>query len=290
MSSCRKTHRAWWAGLLLGVCQSAAVGGPAFAQALDAPDPRIKIVDYDPLRVVRVVGALRTATQIVLDQDEVIEQVALGDSDGWEVAAQANTLFIKPKAARAPTNLIVTAKAGAERRHYTFELTTRGAAAGRKAVDTVFGFRFRYPEQDRARLAQVLAAQAQALDQKLVQLRLERGVVEGPRNLAYVLQGSTTIAPSEVSDNGRFTVMRFPGARAVPAVYVVDEAGAEALVPFDVRGEFVVVHRVVPMLRLRLGREVLCIINEGVTAYGVDLGTGTASPQVQRTIKEATRP
>ena len=47
-------------------------GGPA--------DPRIKVVDYDPWQVVRVVGVFRTATQIQLGEDETILHVALGDT------------------------------------------------------------------------------------------------------------------------------------------------------------------------------------------------------------------
>lgn len=253
-------------------------------------DPRIKTIDYDPSQVVHIVGAFRTATQIVFSQDEVIEHVALGDSSGWDVVAETNILFAKPKAPRAPTNLIVTTKLGGATRNYTFELTTRGGATGRNAPDTFFVVRFLYRDQEREDLVKALATQTAALEATLTQWKLDRGVVEGPRNLDYVLRGSTAIAPSEVSDNGRFTALRFPGAQALPAVYVVNPDGAEALVAFDVRGEFIIVHQTAALLRLRRGREVLCVINQHPPAYGVDLGTGTATSRVARTIKDKARP
>lgn len=62
--------------------------------------------------------------------------------------------------------------------------------------------------------------------------------------------------------------------------------GTETLVPFDVRDEFVVVHSVTAQLRLRRNREVLCIYNMAPTPFGIDHGTNTASPHVERTIQD----
>jgi type IV secretion system protein VirB9 len=43
---------------------------------------------------------------------------------------------------------------------------------------------------------------------------------------------------------------------------------------------------VAAQLRLRRNREVLCIYNLAPTPYGVDHGTNTASPHVERTIQD----
>jgi type IV secretion system protein VirB9 len=272
---------------------SLAAAAPAGAVETPRPgaaDPRIKTVDYDPQDVVRLVGALRTATQIRFSAEETIQHVALGDASGWEVAPETNILFVKPSAPRAPTNLIVTTRtAEGEARHYTFELSTRSGAVGPGRPDTFFVVQFRYPAQTAARLDAALSTEAQALEARIVQLKLDRAVLEGPRNLAYELQGSAAIAPSEVSDNGRFTVLRFPGAQAIPAVYMVSPDGQEALVPFDVRGEFLVVHHIAAQLRLRRGREALCVFNLAVQPYGAPTGTATAAPDVERTLQEAPR-
>jgi len=252
-----------------------------------AADPRIKTVDYDPQQVVRIVGAFRTATQVRFAPDETILHVALGDTSGWEVAPETSILFAKPVAARAPTNLIVTTRTeGGETRHYTFELATRGGPTGRAAADTFFVVQFRYPQAEKSLLDKALSAEAHALEARVLQLKLERGVLEGPRNLAYEIQGSGAIAPSEITDNGRFTVLRFPGAQAMPTVYAVSPDGTEALVPFDVRGEFLVVHQTAAQLRLRRGRAVLCIFNLAYRPAGRPTGTATSAPDVERTARE----
>jgi len=277
------------------ILAAAALVGAAPANALDTPksgpsDPRIKIVDYDPWAVVKITGVFRTATQILLGADETILHVAVGDATGWDVAAEKNILFVKPKAARPPTNLIVTTSRGAETRNYTFELSTRAGSSARTTSDTVFGLRFRYPQDEKAAAASALTAQAAALERRIVELKLDRAVVEGRRNLNYGVQGATALQPSEVSDNGRFTVMRFPANQQVPAIYQVEASGTESLIPFDVRGEFVVVHAVVRQLRLRRGRDVLCIYNQAYQPYGVNPATGTAAPDVQRTDQGASKP
>ena len=262
------------------------LGSPA--AALEAPqagpsDPRIKVVDYDPWAVVRITGVFRTATQILFGPDEAIQHVAVGDTTGWDVAAEGNILFVKPKAPRAPTNLLVTTSRPGGSRHYTFELATRAGSSARGTADTVFGLRFRYPADETAKAVAAVTAEQAALERRVLELKLDRAVVEGRRNLAYAVQGATALQPSEVSDNGRFTVLRFPANQAVPALYQIEAGGTESLVPFDVRGEFVVVHVVARELRLRRGREVLCIYNEAFDPYGSRPGTGTAAEDVERT-------
>lgn len=268
----------------------AAAPLPAKAAEPAKSDPRVRTLVFDPGQVYRIVGVVRTATQLVFSADEEILHVALGDSEDWEVAPQTNVLFLKPKSLGRPTNLLVTTRRGAQSRHYLFELVTRSGAIGSGTPDTYFQIRFRYPQDERAVLSAALDAEAMALEQKMLHLKLDRGVLEGRRNLAYAMQGSSALQPSETSDNGRFTVLRFPGNQPLPALYAVSPAGAESLVPFDVRGEFVVIHQVVAQLRLRRGREVLCLYNEDFQPYGFQTGTGTAAKDVDRIDRPGTRP
>lgn len=280
--------------LLALVLAAGLVARPALAVETARPgptDPRIRTLDYDPRQVVRIMGAVRTATQIRFAGEETILHVALGDSAGWEVAAETNLLFAKPITARPPTNLIVTTRtADGEMRHYAFELAARSGRTPRNASDAVFVVQFRYPEAKKIRLQREISAEAQALGRRILQLKLDHAVLTGRRNLAYALQGSAAIAPSEVTDNGRFTVMRFPGAQPVPAVFAVSADGGEALVPFDVRGEFLVVHQTARQLRLRKGAEVLCLFNLAYDPAGPTTGNGTAAPDVTRTRREETLP
>jgi type IV secretion system protein VirB9 len=195
------------------------------------------------------------------------------------VAAEGSVLFLKPRERHQATNLLVVTEREGVVRHYAFELLAR-EAGDRTAI--AYQVRFRYPADEQAQAARALAVQAEAVEQRLIGLELERGVVEGTRNLAWSAQGDAALQPSEVSDNGRFTVLRFPGVQALPAVFEVGEDGSERLIPYDVRGEFVVIHGVTRGLRLRRGQSVLCLFNDAYDARGVGVGTGTASPVVDR--------
>jgi len=273
---------------LLAAAVAAAIAAATAAGAVDVPhpgqlDPRVKWVNYDPWQVYRVIGTFRTATQIILGPGEEIQHVALGDTVSWEVAAETNILFVKPRERGTPTNLIVTTRRGTELRNYTFELGSRSGPITASSPNTFFQVRFRYPEDEKAALTRAIASKVESIDRAKTGLMLDNAVLEGARNLNYTIQGSSKIQPSEVSDNGQFTVLRFPGNQELPTFFQILPDGTEGLVPFDVRDQFVVLHTVSEKLVLRRGKEVLCIFNEAPQRYGVNHGTNTASAAVERT-------
>lgn len=254
-------------------------------------DRRIRDAVYSEGQVFRIVGVFRSATQIVFSAGERVEHVALGDTVSWEVAPAENSLFIKPRELAGATNLIVMTRSGAGIRNYTFELTARRGGIGARSPDTFFKIVFRYPREEAA-AAQAAATQAAysravALQSGAIRSALDLGVLEGRRNLRYTVQGSSAIQPSEITDNGRFTALRFPNQRELPAFFAVNPDGSESIVPFDVRDEFVVIHGVFGQLRLRRGKAVLCVFNEAPDFYGRDPKTGTASSIVERTTGQA---
>jgi type IV secretion system protein VirB9 len=251
------------------------------------PDQRVREVNYTDGNVIAIRSAFRTATQIEFAPGEQIKFVAMGDTVSWEVAPADNSLFIKPRERAGTTNLIVVTDFEGEKRNYTFELT---AITGAKNGGSFFKVRMRYPIQEaaaaRAAVAKQQLAAALAAQNSATKLALDIGVLEGIRNLNYKVQGSSAIQPSEVSDNGQFTVMRFPNQREVPAIFTVNPDGSEATASFDVRDEFVVLHGVYKEIRLRRGKVVLCIYNESPNYYGRDPKTDTASEIVERTTTE----
>lgn len=252
-----------------------------------AQDNRIREVVYSEGQVFRIVGVFRSATQIVFSANERVEHVALGDTVSWEVAPAENSLFIKPRELAGSTNLIVLTRSPAGVRTYTFELTARRGGIGPRTADTFFKVVFRYPADEaaaaRAAATQAAYARAVALQAGAIRSALDLGVLEGKRNLRYSVQGASAIQPSEITDNGQFTALRFPNQRELPAFFAVNSDGSESIVPFDVRDEFVIIHGVFRELRLRRGKDVLCVFNEAPDAYGRDPRTGTASSVVERT-------
>lgn len=266
---------------------SASAAGASETPHPTAQDSRIREAIYSDAEVYRIVGAFRSATQIVFSAGERVEHVALGDSVSWEVAPAENSLFIKPRELAGATNLIVITRSDAGSRSYTFELSARRGSIGARSADTFFKVVFRYPREEaaaaQAAAAQAAYARATALQSGAIRSALDLAVLEGKRNLQYSVQGSSAIQPSEITDNGQFTALRFPNQRELPAFFAVNPDGGESIVPFDVRDEFVVIHGVFAQLRLRRGKEVLCVFNEAPDFYGRDPNTGTASSIVERT-------
>ena len=263
---------------------------PALASETPRPtaqDSRIREVIYSDAQVYRVVGVFRSATQIVFSPGERVEHVALGDTVSWEVAPAEHSLFIKPRELAGATNLIVITRSNSGNRTYTFELSARRGGIGPRSVDTFFKVVFRYPREEaaaaRGAATQAAYTQAVALQSGAIRSALDLAVLEGKRNLQYYVQGSSAIQPSEITDNGQFTALRFPNQRELPAFFAVNPDGSESIVPFDVRDEFVVIHGVFAQLRLRRGKEVLCVFNDAKDFYGRDPKTGTASSIVERT-------
>lgn len=263
------------------------------ARAVETPrstltDSRVRYVDYNESQVYKLNGVFRAATHIIFGEGEEITSVALGDTVSWEVAPADNMLFVKPREAAGPTNLIVITKRGTHVRSYTFELSVRPGSIG-AGTDAVFQVRFRYPEDEAAQRVQAEAraklAQAVQLEAGVVKLALDAAVLDGTRNLNYSLAGSSDLQPSEVTDNGEFTLLRFPRNQPIPAIFTVNPDGSESIVPYDVRDEFVVIHQVARQLRVRRGSSLLCIWNNAFDPYGRDLSTGTASPEVERVIE-----
>jgi type IV secretion system protein VirB9 len=63
----------------------------------------------------------------------------------------------------------------------------------------------------------------------------------------------------------RFTYFKFKTKNAeVPAFFMVDSDGNEALVNYRVSGEYIVIERVTSQYTLRNGTDVVCVFNESM--------------------------
>ncbi|MDR6710247.1 type IV secretion system protein VirB9 [Novosphingobium sp. 1748] len=278
-----------WHGLvtlsLAGTIAVTLAPHPVFAAQTPSPgskDARVRNVDYDPDQVVSIVGQFRHAIEIQFGPGETVTQAALGDTISWQIAPVGNIVFLKPREKAGGTNLIVVTNANGSPRTYHFNLVLGGGAA-------MYGIRFHYPKEERAAAAlqtQMAAAQAaRSVENGIVTAALDHAVIEGTRNMNYTVQGDAALQPTEISDNGEFTVLRYPGHADIPSIFAVDVDGTETIVPYDVREDFVVIHAVYRQLRLRRGNSVLCVYNEGAPRNDRSDRTGTVSNVVERKVK-----
>lgn len=221
-----------------------------------ADDPRLVERLYVPDEVVRVEGKPRVQATIAFGEDETIENVAVGDSQAWQVTPnkRANLLFVKPLAANAVTNMTVVTS----RRTYLFDLVS--SPRGKP----VYLLRFTYPEpppgDDEAQLAGVDSANptevAAASDPYAV-------VDPTMLNFAWGREGDAALLPAQIYDDGTATYITWPDGAAVPAILVKDFAGTEGPVNFTVRADTIVVEGVPREFVLRSGDDSARLINNG---------------------------
>lgn len=270
----------------------------ATAGAATAGDPRLREASYDPHGVVTVPVKRGVVTLVVLGADEAISEVGAGlGSDctkpeaAWCVAAQpgGRTLFVKPKSAAGAANnlavvtdrrihnlrFVILADGDATQPIYRLVITPPSAPAAARVV--------RQPPVAPPLLppgplppspAQVVAERLQA---KPAVMNTQYSVAEG--------QGADDIVPDLVFDDGRFTYLRFPGNREVPAVFHVLGDGTEALANTRMEDDLLVVDRVSRRLVLRAGSAVVGLWNDAFDIDGVPPAMGTTVPGVQRVLK-----
>ncbi len=232
---------------LLPALALALVAAP-FAAPAAAQDSRLVEVLYDEAKVVRIDGRVAVQASIMFGADETIENVAIGDSQAWQVTPnkRADILFVKPLEPRAATNLtVVTSK-----RTYLFDLVASPAAK------PLYLMRFVYPEVPEAEQeppAQ-LAAAPDAIEQQAV--RDPYAVIDpAALNFAWDASGDSELLPENTYDDGRATFLTWPSGRQVPAILVVNSRGVEGPVNFTVRGETIVVDGVPQTIVLRSGED-----------------------------------
>ncbi len=275
-----------------------AVYGSTMAAAEPA-DPRLREVVYDPRTVITVPVKRGVVTLVVLDADEAITEVAAGlggdctkADAAWCIAAQpgGRNLFVKAKSSASAANTLAVVT---DRRTHSFRFVV---LADGDPKPPVYRLVVKAPARmtPPARLAlreatpmmalpvvppppsphQVVAERLQAKPQVM---NTQYSIAEGA--------GSQDIVPTLVYDDGRFTYLRFPGNREVPAVFHVLGDGSETLVNARMEDDLLVVDRVSRRLMLRAGSAVVGLWNEAFDLDGRPPGDGTTVPGVQRVLK-----
>ena len=285
------------------VARFAAVGCLALcghaAAAPEPTDPRLREVVYDPRAVVTVPVKRGVVTLVVLDADESITEVAAGlggdcakADAAWCVAAQpgGRNLFVKAKSSASAANTLAVVT-DSRTHSFRFVVLADGdpkppvyrlvvKAPARAAPASRLALRDMAPQVALAAVPPLPPPQeivAERLRAKPQVMNTQYSIAEG--------DGSQDIVPTLVYDDGRFTYLRFPGNREVPAVFHVLGDGSETLVNARMEDDLLVVDRVSRRLMLRAGSAVVGLWNEAFDLDGKPPGDGTTVPGVQRVLK-----
>ncbi len=253
-------------------------------------DARVRVVEYSPRQVVRVVTFYGVSSHIEFGEGETIKDVAVGDDAAWKIVPRGRHLFIKPVAKQADTNVTVLT----DKRAYHFAIVVNGRgekdASAWSDPNLVYSLSFVYPGEEAARNDAMAALRASQEQQRQAAESVRTQLSDAARvgvNWDYWVSGADEIAPTAARDDGRFIYLTFSRNRDMPAVYIVDEAGNESLVQTHVQdGNTIAVQRMARRLMLRKGEAVAMVLNKSWNANGgADNATGTIAPGVERVIK-----
>lgn len=251
----------WRQTLLCVVAAVLASAAPAAAQDAPANDPRIITVVFDESQVFTINGKVLVQTTVKFAPDETIQNVAIGDSNAWQVQPnQAQTiLFVKPLEVSARTNMTVVTS----RRTYLFDLV----ASPRNAP--LYVMQFRYPEVEAAEAEAALIAAANAEREAANAIEIAAAndpyAVSDPANLNFEWagEGEADLLPTRTYDDGEAVFLTWPEGASIPAILIANEQGDVGPVNFTTRGDTVVLDRVPERIILRSGDDTAILTNNG---------------------------
>ena len=244
-------------GLAALLLASAVLTSPAAAQ-----DPRLVERLYDPTQVVRIEGKVNVQSTIQFGDGEVIENVAVGDSQSWQVTPnrRANLLFVKPLAPRASTNMTVVTN----RHTYLFDLV---ANPNTRAPLYVLTFTYPVEIEPLDENGEALASGDPALQPNALEIAAANDAyaVVDPTTLNFDWAGSgdAALLPERIYDDGSATFLAWPADAPMPAILVKDHEGSEGPANWAVRGEVIVLDIVPREIILRSGDNAALLVNEG---------------------------
>jgi len=255
-----------WVGLWLALSLLVGPARPA-AAADDAPDARLRVVEFRPNVVLSLTGFVGYHIHFQFAPDERFVSLGAGDSAILDVGAEANHLLLKPKQPTAGTNLTILTN----RRVYFIDF--RALARQPQPAEAVYSVAFRYPEPNTAS------------DSPGTNSTLSAALAAPPPvvNRDYWFCGSPILRPAMAVDDGIQIRLTFPPRAELPAIYARAPDGAETLVNTHVENDTVVVHRLAERLVLRRGGLVGCVINRGINTLARRAGSGTVNETIERT-------
>lgn len=195
--------------LLIALC--ASIVANAYASARVDHDPQIKLIDYHPNHVVTLVGTHFVATSVQFAKSEKIIGVYIGDQIAWTYAINSSIpylLFLKPTLDISDTNMTVVTN----QHIYHFHLLANENTESRNSA--VYNLQFHYDYEAKKKVNNKSSAKSSSCK--------ERGDGQSFVHTHYFLNGSASLFPQHVYDDGRFTYFEFSDQTAFPAVFVYE--------------------------------------------------------------------
>lgn len=273
-------------------------------------DRRITSAKYDIDNVVRLNAKDGFVSVIEFAKEESIVNMATGFSEGWDLTAKGNLLFVTPKSLVTKVTEIETNEKGETRETekdktippnqfdwktnlvvstnlsmYVFELNLNGDS-------NVFKISFIYPDREVAKLDRLAKRVEQKSEEAIVDAALNR--VSAPRNWDFymsVMSNSDSITPNYAYDDGVFTYLGFDNTKTFPSVFGYDDKQEQILnthIKKDGNYDVLVIQKIMPQIVLRSGSKVVGIVNKGYAKNPVERTQQTSNDEmVERILQNA---
>ncbi|WP_067734125.1 TrbG/VirB9 family P-type conjugative transfer protein [Novosphingobium naphthalenivorans] len=246
----------------------------ALAVPAQAEDSRLVDHAFSDNEVVRIDGKAGIQAAIEFGDGESIENVAVGDSQAWQITPnkRADLLFVKPLEGTARTNMTVVTN----RHTYFFDLVASPKAK------PLYMLRFTYKDEPReAPVPGAAMADLNPAEQALA-TGDPMAVPADPAslNFAWKRSGSDKLLPARIYDDGNSTYLVWPEKSSVPAILVENEKGEEGPVNYAVHDSTIVLPDVPGKIILRSGKASAVLENTRPVsaAPGAAMAANTANP------------
>lgn len=227
----------------------------AYAEIKPIPmpsDARLVEFPYEPNDTFIVLARPRSVTDIVLHPDEEVLGLALGDTFQWQVKETKGHVFVKPLRPNISTSVTLVTSA----RTYQFTLQASPEdGAWYQRVSFIYPQLMVLERERRASAQRATDAETSRLDRQIV----SQSVAVENLNWNYSVSGDTGFKPVHVFDDGKFTWIKMPKTQDMPAFFLVSAKGEPELINTHLKGDYVVVQRLVQKLLLKLGSEEVTI-------------------------------
>lgn len=189
-------------------------------------EPQIQTIKYRVDQITTLHGTHFVATSLQFSRNEKILGIYIGDQIAWTYAINPSApyiLFIKPTLDTSDTNMTVVTN----QHIYHFHLL-----ANRNRIDNspLFNLKFDYKTDEKSNKAKTSHHKSNInflYDNKYA------------LNTNYLLNGSVSLFPEQIYDDGTFTYFKFSDNAEVPIIFKWEE-GHEKLINTTVQGNFVI--------------------------------------------------
>jgi type IV secretion system protein VirB9 len=222
-----------------------------------AADPRLKTIAHQADKVVPVEGRLGFQSMIEFAPGEQIENVAVGNSEAWQVTPnkRANLLFLKPLTIRAKTNMTVVT----DQRVYLFDLSVASARG-----EPLYNLSFTYdaprtgPSAATKLATRMLEAPPAVAQAPVVQAQ---ATASRRLNFAWKGKGKKELLPTQTYDDGHSVFLQWKAGTPLPALLTPGADGTEGPLSYRQVGQYIVIDQVPQTLVIRLGSKSATLIN-----------------------------